>query len=356
MTGRVSSRPSIAAECCFVDVGQGTCSIILLGGNRAIVIDCGPRGFTPVRCLQHFGVQEIVALVVSHNDADHYGGAAQIVQSFPRQIRDVYFLEDRPARRTPLLPIVRYELATGNLRNQPIRLEAEKCIYRDTSKSLSLHVMFPWMLANIDARETGGGNKTSAVLALQCGKRRIVFGGDLQHDGWRQLRAALKAAVPCDVLAAPHHGGALSDADQVNRHSWIYGEAVRCKTAIVSAGSNNQWQHPLAAHIAAIRNSGAAVLCTQITPHCCDDLERLRPGVVTPTLPGASSSHESYASTSGRSRHVACAGSILVEIGPESVLIDRLEEHRAAVDRLTVANDGHPLCRLPDGARTRIAS
>jgi beta-lactamase superfamily II metal-dependent hydrolase len=348
LTGRGPTKPEIVAECCFLDVGQGTCNVILLGSNRAIIIDCGPVGFTPVRCLQHFGVREIVALVVSHNDADHYGGATQLIQSFPKQIRQVYFLEDRPARKTPLMTIIRREHDAGNLSSQPIRLEADsdkgKVIFDDPGASLSLHVLFPWMLANIDARERGGRNKTSAVLALQCGKRRIVFGGDLQYEGWHQLRTALNAAVRCDVLAAPHHGGLLSDSDQSGCHSWVYREAVKCKTGIVSVGSNNRWRHPLATHVRASRESGANVLCTQITPRCCDALERLRPGVVVPTLPGASSPSERFAYGSGRSRHVACAGSILVEIGPESVRIDRLEEHRAAVERLAATQDGHPLC------------
>lgn len=125
MTGHAATDSRIVAECCFLDVGQGTCSVILLGDNQAIIVDCGPRGFTPVRALQHFGVREIVALIVSHNDADHYGGTAQLIQSFPKQIRHIYFLEDRPARKTPLLPLIRHELEAGNLLNQPIRLEAK---------------------------------------------------------------------------------------------------------------------------------------------------------------------------------------------------------------------------------------
>ncbi len=302
-----------------------------------------------MRALQHFGVREIVALIISHNDADHYAGAAQIIQSFPKQIQQVYFLEDRPSRKTPLIPIVHRELEAGNLVNQPIRLEADadkgKVIFDDYDTSLALHILFPWMLANIHARQDGGANKTSAVLALQCGERRIVFGGDLMYEGWRQLRDALNAPVACDVLAVPHHGGALTSSDQAQRHRWVYQEAVHCRTAIVSVGSNNQWRHPLPIHIEAIRHSDASVLCTQITPHCCDDLERLRPGVMRPSLPGASNPRESRARTSGRSRHVACAGSVMIEIGPKVIQVARFGEHQAAVDKLARVSGAHPLCR-----------
>ncbi len=349
MTGRNSTKPRIAAECCLLDVGQGTCNIVLLGDNRAIIIDCGPRGPAPLRALQHFGVHEIVALVVSHNDRDHYEGATQILENYPHRIHDIFLLEDRPTRRTRFLALLRRELQEGNLLKQPRRLEALPPkgvrIFEDTATSLSLHVLYPWMLANISARELAGPNRTSAVLALQCGHRRIVFGGDLDYAGWQELSRALKAPIRCDVLAVPHHGGALSDADYAPRYRWVYKEAVQCAVAIVSVGTRNQWNHPKADHLRAIVESGANVLCTQITEQCCDSLERLRPGVTQPSTPGASSPTESLTGT-GRCRHVACAGSVLVEIGPDSVHVPRLGEHQAAVDRLSDSADGHPLCRL----------
>ena len=200
------------------------------------------------------------------------------------------------------------------------------------------------MLANIDARDEGGRNRTSGVLALQCGSRRIVFGGDLPLDGWRKIRDSFGAPLACDVFAAPHHGGALvRGAESEELHRWMYKEAVRCDTAIVSVGTSNQWNHPLPVHMAAIRESGARIVCTQITQRCCDNVERLRPGVLVPHLPGASSPAQSQTS-SGRSRHVACGGSVLVEVGPDLIRIRRFDEHQTAIENLAAAADGHPLC------------
>ncbi len=350
MTGHGPSKPQIVAECCFLDVGQGTCSIILLGNSQGIVLDCGPRGLTPVLALKRFGVQEIVALVLSHNDSDHCAGAAQIIQSFPRRIQQVYFLEDRPARDTRLLSLIRRELDDGNLATEPRRLEAKsprqgKLLHSDRKKGLSLHVLFPWMLANIDAREKAGPNKTSAVLVLQCRDRRVLFGGDLPIEGWEQIRRARRAPLACDVLAVPHHGGALASGSQsYEKHQSLYREAIRCDTAVISVGTRNQPGHPLPDHIRAIRDSGSAILCTQITRHCCDDLDQLRPGVVRPQLPGASLPTRSQ-SSSGWSRHVACCGSIVVAVGPDLIRVERLNEYRMAIDNLAAANGGHPLCR-----------
>jgi len=316
------------------------------------VIDAGPRGIVPRLCLNHFGVREIEALIVSHNDDDHWGGAVQIIQKYPRNIRNLYFLEDRPNPRNRLLDIVQREVAEENL-PQPKRLEADstegKCLFRDEDRAVSLHVLFPWMLANIDARNAGGSNKTSAVLALQCGRKRILFGGDLGIEGWRQLRGALKRPILCTVLAVPHHGGGVATVDQAENHRWMYKEAVRCDFAIISVGTANQYGHPRADHVRALREAGATILCTQITDRCCSAsvLETLRPGVITPSVPGASSAKEQKTSSARRSKNVACAGSILAEIGPDHLRLHRLGDHQGAVDDLASRPDGHPLCREP---------
>lgn len=58
-------------EIFFLDVGQASCSIILLGGKRAIVIDAGAgKGSLPLRFLKRFGIETIAALVITHSHAD----------------------------------------------------------------------------------------------------------------------------------------------------------------------------------------------------------------------------------------------------------------------------------------------
>jgi competence protein ComEC len=340
---------TIHAECCFADVGQGTCNIILLGANRAIVIDCGRRGITPVRLLRHFRVRELVALIVSHNDNDHCGGALDIIVAYPRAIRQVLFLEDRPARENRFYGVIKSEVECGNI-PQPQRLEASSpsgsCLWQEPERSLSLHVLFPWFGANIAANEAGGRNETSALMALNCGRRRVVFPGDLQLSGWRALRQQQGAPVRCNVLAAPHHCGDLARGQEVSGvHTWIYTQAVRCDTAIVSVGSSNPHGHPAPEHLRAILQTGASVLCTQITPRCHEDLEAVRAAILARALPGSSSNQKRTATASGRSRDVGCAGTVMVEIGPETVNVQRLPEHRAAMMELVTTPGWHPLCR-----------
>lgn len=342
------TEAEVVAECCFVDVGQGTCNIILLGGRRAIVIDCGPRCVTaPLRLLNHCGVEFIDALVVTHNDRDHCGGAAQLLGAYPRAIEQIYFLSDRVAQRNTFLQHVLLEKKAGNLLHDPVRLErpqadSPQSVYEDRDRALAVHVLFPVFLQNLAADKP---NQTSAVIALECGARKVVFPGDLEYEQWFELSKEGEHPVTCDVLSVPHHGGDLTSNDKERRHSRVYDHAVRCQKGVVSVGTVNQPKHPRDYHINALRDSGAVVICTQMTERCADDLESVRPGLARPELPGESRPEPERTSHAKRSRRVACAGTVVVEIGPDSVRVRRLQEHQAAVNELAGRPGGHPLCR-----------
>ncbi|MFO0953732.1 MAG: MBL fold metallo-hydrolase [Isosphaeraceae bacterium] len=91
------SRDGSVAQCYFLDVGQGTSQVILLGDGRAVVIDGGPDADArvPLRLLTRH-VRSLAALVVSHNDADHARGALPILNHFRFSLDRLCFLFDRP--------------------------------------------------------------------------------------------------------------------------------------------------------------------------------------------------------------------------------------------------------------------
>lgn len=346
---QMTKQTAIVAECCFADVGQGTCNIILLGDGRAVVIDCGPRrSFAVIKLLKHLGVTQIEALIVSHNDEDHCGGAEAILGDYRDSILQIYFLSDRTAPRNRFLDRIIQEEEAGNLRNPPIRLEAPRTLYDDTTKPLKLSVLYPSFLENVRVTSQShlDPNTTCAVLQCDCGSRRILFPGDIGCDELRRLSHNGAQPMECDILAVPHHGGKLGDSCSPDDYDWVYKNAIKCRYGVISVGTSNIYGHPRAEHIQALRNSGATVLCTQITSRCCEaeEMELLRPGLVPIGLPGDSSSSPSLTGAN-RTRRLSCAGSILVEIGPDDLAIKGLHEHGAAVDRLQRAPHGCPMCR-----------
>ena len=74
-------------EVCFVDVGQGSSNVILLGDRRAILIDCGgAQAETVLALLRRFQIDTLTRLIISHSHNDHSRGAAVVLTAFQGRI------------------------------------------------------------------------------------------------------------------------------------------------------------------------------------------------------------------------------------------------------------------------------
>lgn len=358
----------IACECYFLDVGQGTSQVILLSDGSAIVIDCGPSfhvlGDLLVRKL---GITRIAALILSHNHSDHTGGLTGLVLHYRKSIDRIFLLQDQPAMGMQGMlqySVLRDEYEKGNV-PAPIPLVRHSdslLIYSsgNPAKPLNFEVLFPTFFDNIDGQVTGNQNYTCGVLLLTCGSKRVLFPGDAEIDAWRSIHNARKSRpVACDVMAIPHHGGQIvryrkKGESYEELHSaiasdlqWLYTNAIKSRLAIVSVGTSNSYpdQHPLPPHIDAVRTSGCSVMCTQITSRCSDNLERLRPGVLDPASLPCQSQRTKATTTGGQSKDLACAGTVLVQVGPEDICVVNQYDHSAAIDSKLTSPADHALCR-----------
>ncbi|MFO0953733.1 MAG: hypothetical protein U0835_21770 [Isosphaeraceae bacterium] len=201
-----------------------------------------------------------------------------------------------------------------------------------------LDVLHPNLEAN--QRWKKDPNGTCGVLRLTCGTRRLLFTGDAPVKAWRWMRKTGlvgESPLECDVMTAPHHGGNAGTERQVR---WLYGKALSASHVVISVGTGNPFGHPTEGVVRAALP--AKILCTQVTARCCDPPTRLLPdGVSAPDVDS-----QSHRSVDPGGRHVACAGTVVVRVGPDRVMIDPrlLERHRAGVDALS-ASGASPLCR-----------
>lgn len=348
---------AVTTECWFLDVGQGSSHVILLGQGRAIVVDPGPtHSLVTLQLLKRY-IDTIEALVVSHNDEDHDGGAAKIIQAYPKAIRQIYYLSDRPASQIRTYRTVKTELAAGNLLSHPRRIEATdspQVLYEDQEHELDLRVIYPAFLDNQQAEEAGSrrANLTSAIIVLRCSRRTVVFGSDAQGEAWEAVAESYRHQLPlkCDICTVPHHGGKMlrrtAGSTRENtfvRHLWS--QTIQPAVAIISVGSSNQYCHPLPHVVAALRNAGSCVLCTQMTEQCSSDLESIRPGLIPLTWP-ARSSGDCSLTGAGRSRNVGCASTVVAEVARDSVKISSLAQHQQALKQHSPTPGFHPLCVL----------
>jgi hypothetical protein len=183
-----------------------------------------------------------------------------------------------------------------------------------------------------------------------------VYPGDSSIDDWQNIRKKIGGPILADILSVPHHGGSVYRPKQKGQSTeeyqrkekenleWLYSEGVQCKYAVVSVGTINSHGHPKPSTISALKSNRAQVICTQITQACHQHLEELRPGVRRASFPSQSKGSQDLTSGS-RSRNVACAGTVVAEIGQNFVTIRGFYEHQTGVDSKLVSNSEKPLCR-----------
>jgi competence protein ComEC len=335
-------------EVFFLDVSQGTCQVILLGARRAIVIDCGTsKDRTVLHFLRRMGIEQVACLVVSHSHDDHSGAAVAILGEYQDRIDRICFVQDNQFLQSAFWLRISDLLKAEILkRNQLVRLEVAdrpQLVWEDPSHRAQLRTFSPLAAENLLAQEAGKQNPTSAVLFLDVNARRVMFAADSEVSQWKEIRHSAGQRLPCDILAVPHHGGAIASTEE--ELGWLLDKAIAAKVAIVSVGTSNTHGHPRAEVIQAITARGITVMCTQITRQCSDDLEALRPGVLQPITILGRSSQTRDVTRSGNSRNVACAGSVRAVFTNDNLVIDRFDHHQHAVDDLANSASGHPLCR-----------
>jgi competence protein ComEC len=206
-----------------LDVGQGDAILIRSPEGKTALVDAGPSRDV-VKTLRAQGVTALDLVVVSHHHADHYGGMAEVIKTFPTRV----FLASDSSHTSPhylkLLQLVRdrrIEAITPGLSPRKIALG-----------SVELTV-FP--KAPEDPHEE---NNNSVGLRLQYGAFSVLLPGDAQEaerNWWERIVPSLCA--DCTVLKLAHHGSRNgTDA------RWL--ELVRPELAVASLGAGNDYGHP----------------------------------------------------------------------------------------------------------------
>ncbi|MAT13962.1 MAG: hypothetical protein CMJ46_01680 [Planctomyces sp.] len=339
-------------EIFFLDVGQGTCQVIMLGNQRAIVIDCGLKNdMLLLKFLKLAGINFIERLIISHSDDDHIGGAVSVMGEYQGRVGKYCFVQDSKFLKSAfwkrLADLYSKELITDD---QMVRLEVtgnKQIVWEDNSGAIRLETYSPSTAQNLVSQSTLNTNATSAVLFLHSNSNCVIFAADSEVSQWKQIFKLIGKKQQCDVLSVPHHAGKMHS--KRTELKWLYETVLSVSTAVVSAGTSNTHSHPRDEVIKALRVSGANVLCTQITRQCnggIRDLEHLRPGVLRPQNHVGLSSQTIDLTGAGNSRNVACAGTVCVKMTSTEVIVERMTDHQNAVDRLTQNAKACPLCRV----------
>lgn len=220
-----------------IDIGQGT-AVLVETRSRVLLYDAGPaygwgathgesgnsagaRAVVPY--LRGAGVRRLDTMVISHEDADHAGGARDVMAALMVE----RLLSGAPPGHRLLVP----PASAGSLQAQPC--EAGQQWDWDGVRFVMLHPL-PGVAQNaaIDS------NARSCVLRVAGSARSLLLTGDIA----RRDEAALLARLPvqdlrADFLQVPHHGSNTSS-------SGSFLAVVAPELALFQMGYRNRHRHP----------------------------------------------------------------------------------------------------------------
>ncbi len=239
-----------------LDIGQGT-AVLLETAHGRLLYDAGPRfgadndagARVIVPWLRSRGIDRLQALVVSHLDLDHSGGALAVL----RNLRVDWVASSLPAGH----PIVAAAPAHHDCRR------GERWRWGE--------VEFAWLHPGPvgETRERSPTNARSCVLRVRSPAGSVLLAGDIEAAQERRLIELFGAdGLRAEWLLAPHHGSATSSSQP-------FLEAVSPRWAVFQVGYRNRYRHPNAA--VAGRYEAQGVEALRSDAHGAISL-RMRPG------------------------------------------------------------------------------
>lgn len=203
-----------------LDVGQGQC-VLLQSKGKTYMVDCGGEydedtADSAAAMLLSQGVSHLDGMILTHYDKDHVGAAGYLLY---RIGADVLILpEGRGAKDwdDTLLKHHTGEVLRGD--------ESLQICWEDAKIS----VYSSW--------NTETSNESSLCVLFQTQKCAILITGDRSTVG-EEVLVKTVALPQLDALVVGHHGAASSTGEALL-------EATRPKTALISVGKDNIYQHP----------------------------------------------------------------------------------------------------------------
>lgn len=233
----------------FLSVGEGDAAVVRFPGGRVMLIDGGGSfggSFDPgERIVAPFlwanKIMHVDYVALSHPDRDHFGGLIFLVRNFSPAEFWTSGVASPDESYAQLIAAV-----------SAIGARSSVCGAVMPSRTIGgVHVRCLWPPPNlVETKE----NNQSMVLRLTCRGAAILFTGDIEARGERELIAS-GADLRAAILKVPHHGSKTSSSPDLLA-------AVRPQLAVISLGFHNRFHFPSAAVVARYRESGARVLMT----------------------------------------------------------------------------------------------
>jgi competence protein ComEC len=231
------------------DVGQGL-AVVVQTASHALLYDTGPdfsgdadsgnRILIPA--MKGLGIAKLDGLILSHDDIDHTGGAASVMQLMP-----VSWVSSSLITTHPLLNNTLPQQAEEAVR------ESRRCRDGDHWEwdGIRFELLHPASAG--DSAKKSHDNNQSCVLRISAGDRHILLAADIEKQSEQRLLREHADKLATDLLVVPHHGSKSSSSDG-------FVAATQPDYAVFTVGYRNRFGHPKQEVLQRYSDNGAELL------------------------------------------------------------------------------------------------
>ncbi|HUO04667.1 MAG TPA: DNA internalization-related competence protein ComEC/Rec2 [Candidatus Binataceae bacterium] len=230
----------------YLSVGEGDAAVVRFPGSRVMLIDAGGAypGFDSgerivAPYLRSRKIMSVDYLVLTHPDADHFGGFKYIAENFHPKT----FWEP---------PVTSTDKTYDELMAELVKLAIPISVVSGDPPITEIGSVD---LASLNRAAPGASNNNSSlVMRMAFGGTSFLFTGDIEAPAEHTMignRADLRATV----LKVPHHGSSTSSTAE-------FIAAVKPEIAVISDGYLNRFHFPAAEVVDRYRTSGAILVRT----------------------------------------------------------------------------------------------
>lgn len=229
--------PSNNLEVIVFDVQNADCFLIKTPENKYFIIDTGKSGYKGskaqansiiIKYLKDRGIKNIEALIITHFDNDHSGGAVDIMKNL--KVKQVYINSYNDKSTTSKII---YDALEKNQILNKIPLN-NSSIYKENDLNIQTY-----------QAKTDKENDNSIITLLSYKNFDMLFMGDAGTKAFDQLKSDIPTNI--EVLKVGHHGA----LNTVNKEMLDH---IKTETSIISTGINS-FGHPYKSTLDTLRET-----------------------------------------------------------------------------------------------------
>jgi competence protein ComEC len=217
------------SELIFLDVGQGSSTLVTFPGGKNILIDGGGSSSSKfdvgesviARYLWNRGISHLDAIIITHPDADHYNGVPFLLKHF---YPDTLWINGEKGHDQEYDALIELAMKFGT----KLRIPESNEIILKTKELTLFNINNPFLNSEHFASLSNNSNDQSLIVQLKGNHFSCLIAGDISR---RVEHALVKNQINLKslILLSPHHGSRTSNSEE-------FINAVKPEQIVVSAG------------------------------------------------------------------------------------------------------------------------